>query len=131
MTQPPRGQPGPATAQLRDGQILELRALAQEICTRYRAEFPDEEKRYGHAGIEWCLHDNQHILSWAVTEVNGFGGLERQLAWLAGVLEARDFPLERLARDLEIAAEVVDGIAGGRLAAELSKGAHQVSDAAR
>ena len=30
-----------------------------------------------------------------------------QVAWLARVLEAREFPLERLARNLEIAAEVV------------------------
>jgi hypothetical protein len=40
-------------------------------------------------------------------EANGHDGFERQLAWLAGVLEARDFPLERLARNLEIAAAVV------------------------
>ncbi len=32
---------------------------------------------------------------------------ERQLAWLAGILEARDFPLERLARSLELHAETV------------------------
>jgi hypothetical protein len=43
-----------------------------------------------------------------VAEANGYGGFERQLAWLAGVLEARDFPLERLARDLDIAAAVLD-----------------------
>ena len=91
MTQPPRGQPPPATAQLHDGEKLELRALAREICARYCTEFADEQERYGDAGMEWCVHDNQHILSWAVTEVNGFGGLERQLTWLAGVLEARDF----------------------------------------
>jgi hypothetical protein len=29
------------------------------------------------------------------------------VAWLARVVEAREFPLERLARNLEIAAEVV------------------------
>ena len=37
---------------------------------------------------------------------NGYVDLERELTWLARVLEARDFPLERLARNLEIAAEV-------------------------
>jgi hypothetical protein len=67
---------------------------------RYRAEFPDEQERYGDAGIAWCVHDNQHFLNWAVTERNGYGGFERQLAWLAGVLEARDFPRDRLARNL-------------------------------
>lgn len=33
--------------------------------------------------------------------------LERQVAWLAQVLAARGFPLEQLARNLEIAAEVL------------------------
>ena len=107
MTEPPSGYPPPVSAQLRDGETLDLRALAEEICRRYRAEFPDERERYGDAGMAWCLHDNQYILNWAVTECNGYGGLERQLAWLAGVLEARDFPLDRLARYLEIAAEVL------------------------
>lgn len=107
MTEPPTGHPPPVTAQLHDGQTLDLRVLAEEICSRYRAEFPDEQERYGDAGTAWCVHDNQHILNWAVTERNGYGGLERQLAWLAGVLEARDFPLDRLARNLDIAAAVL------------------------
>jgi hypothetical protein len=96
---------------------LDLVALAKEICARYRAEYPDEEERYGDAGMAWCLHDNQHILNWAVGARNGLVDLERELAWLAGVLSARDFPVERLARDLEIAAEVVpdltEELAGG------------------
>jgi hypothetical protein len=108
VTEPPSGYPPPVSAQLHNGPTLELRVLAQEICARYRAEFPDEEERYGDAGMAWCIHDNQHILNWAVAESNGYGGFERQLAWLAGVLEARDFPLERLARDLDIAAAVLD-----------------------
>ena len=107
MTEPPSGYPPPVSAQLPDGETLDLRAVAQEICRRYRAEFPDERERYGDAGVAWCLHDNQHILNWAVNEWNGYGGFEAQLALLAGVLEARDFPLERLARDLEIAADVL------------------------
>jgi hypothetical protein len=58
--------------------------------------------------MAWCVHDNQHLLNWAVAESNGYGGFERQLAWLAAVLEARDFPLERLARNLDIPATVLD-----------------------
>jgi hypothetical protein len=106
VTEPPSGYPPPANAELDGGRMVDLRPLAQEICARYRAEFPDEQQRYGDAGIAWCVHDNQHILNWAVTELNGYGGFERQLAWLAGVLEARDFPLDRLARNLDIAAAV-------------------------
>jgi hypothetical protein len=105
VTEPPSGYPPPVTAELHGGRI-DLRALAEEICARYRAEFPDEQHRYGDAGIAWCVHDNQHILNWAVTELNGYGGFDRQLAWLAGVLEARDFPLDRLARNLDLAAAV-------------------------
>jgi hypothetical protein len=108
VTEPPSGHPPPAQAQLRDGRTIDVRALAEEICRRYGAEFPDEEQRYGEAGVAWCIHDNQHILNWAVTEASGFGGFERQIAWLAGVLDARDFPLDRLARDLEIAAAAVE-----------------------
>ena len=50
MTEPPSGAPAPVTAELRDGEELDLRALAHEICRRYRYEFPDEQARYGDAG---------------------------------------------------------------------------------
>jgi hypothetical protein len=86
---------------------IELAPLAREICRRYRDEFPDEAERYGDVGIAWCVHDNQHILNWAVGARNGYVELQGELAWLARVLEARDFPLDRLARNLDIAAEVV------------------------
>ena len=106
---PPRGgTPPPATATLPDGSAIELRPLAREICERYRREFPDEVERYGAAGVEWCVHDNQHVLNWAVLETTGSEGiLERQLGWLARVLTARSFSIERLRRDVAIAAEVV------------------------
>ena len=127
MTEPPSGAPPPATASLRDGRTVDLRALAERICARYRAEFPDEHERYGDAGMAWCVHDNQYIVNWAVIEASGYGGFERQLAWLAGILETRDFPLERLARNLEIGAEVareqVGGARGDGLAAAMAGGA--------
>ena len=108
---PPRGgTPPPATATAPDGTTLELRPLAQEICARYRREFPDEEERYGEAGLEWCVHDNLHILNWAVLDAAGSEGvLDRQLGWLGRVLVARDFPLQRLQRNVAIAADVVRG----------------------
>jgi hypothetical protein len=85
---------------------VDLVSLSSEICARYRAEFPDEQERYGDAGLAWCVHDNQHILNWAVLGRAGDVDLERELAWLARVLAARGFPLDRLVRNLEIAAEV-------------------------
>lgn len=107
----PPSSRAPATAQLHGAEI-DLVAPAKEICRRYRLEFPDEEGRYGDAGMAWCVHDNQHILSWAVMAIEHGLGMERQLEWLAGVLGSRDFPIERLVRDLEIAAEVVEDPAG-------------------
>ena len=40
-------------------------------------------------------------------DVRGFASLEKNMLWLAQVLVARDFPLEHLARNVEICAEVV------------------------
>ena len=130
---PPRAGSGgaaPAVAELPGGQRLELAAAAREIARRHRAEFPDEEERYGDAGLEWCVYDNQWILAWAAADASGFEDLGRQIEWLAGVLDARGYPVQRLARNLETAADVVAPLravlesgattarAGGRLAAD-------------
>lgn len=104
---PPSGEPPPERTRGVGGAEVALRPLAEEVCRRYRAEFPDEHERYGDAGIAWCVHDNQHILAWAYQDVRGFVDLGEQVAWLARVLGARDFPLERLERNLELAADVV------------------------
>ena len=104
---PPSGMAPPTEAVLVGEHVpIELLPLAREICRRYRDEFPDEQGRYGDAGQAWCVHDNQHILNWAIGARNGRIDLKRELAWLARVLEARDFPLDRLARNLDIGAEV-------------------------
>ena len=116
---PPGGYPPPEVAQTAAGETLQLRALAEEICRRYRAEFADEQERYGYSGIAWCVHDNQHILNWVALESRGFIDLDERLAWLARVLEARKFPLARLGRNLELAAEVLrDEVPGAALMAE-------------
>jgi hypothetical protein len=94
------------SAVLADGQPLDLAALAAEICRRYRAEFPDEEQRYGEAGNAWCVHDNQHLLNWAVQAANDDSDMRDDVAWLASVLESRGFPVERLARNLDLAGDI-------------------------
>jgi hypothetical protein len=110
-TEPPSGAPPPDHAILIGADApIELVPLAEEICRRYRDEFPDEEERYGDVGMAWCVHDNQHILNWAVGARNGYVELQRELAWLARVLEAREFPLDRLARNLDIAAAVASDL---------------------
>ena len=104
---PPSGQPPPRQVALADGTEVDLEAVATEVCARYAAEYPDEQERYGDAGQQWCVHDNQHLVNWAVLDTREYVSLEEQVSWLAKVLEAREFPLDRLARDLDIAAEVV------------------------
>ena len=128
MTEPPSGTPAPVTATLREGRSLDLRSLAEEICRRYRAEFPDEQERYGDAGLAWCVHDNQYLLSWAALDAElEDGHLARQVVWLAGLLDARGYPLASLRRDLEIAAEEVRALADGALSERLSAAAAGIS----
>lgn len=106
---------------------LDLLALAREICLRYRLEFPDEEERFGEVGNAWCVHDNQYVLDWAIEAVGGYVDMRQEISWLASVLEARDFPLDRLARNLDIGADVVrdsvSGVAGEQLAGVLADAA--------
>jgi len=125
--QPPDGNPPPASVPIGDGATLQLEPLAREICRQYAREFPDEGERYGKAWRAWCIHDNQHVLSWAVDSLEGYVDMHHEVAWLARVLEARDFPLARLARSLDLAAGVtrrrVAGDPGQSLAAVLDDAA--------
>ena len=106
---PPAGGDDPPriSAPLAQGDPLDLESLAGRICRQYRHEFPDEKGRYGDAGNAWCVHDNQHLLNWAVETVNGYFDIKQEVAWLAKILAARDFPTDRLARTLDIGATVV------------------------
>lgn len=104
---PPSGMPPPETVTGPHGEELDLVAIARDTCASYDREFPDERERYGRAGADWCRHDCQHLLNWAVLSLSEALDFEAQLAWLARVLEARDFPISRLARCLEILAQAV------------------------
>ena len=104
---PPGGMPPPTAVTTPSGAALDLEALATQACSAYDAEFSDERERYGPAGMQWCRHDNQHLLNWAALSLGSGLDFEQQLAWLARVLETRGFPLARLARNLEILAATV------------------------
>ncbi|HSD76697.1 MAG TPA: hypothetical protein VLA98_04810 [Solirubrobacteraceae bacterium] len=119
---PPSGMAPPVTAVLPGGGEADLLELARAICARYAAEYPDERERYGDAGQAWCVHDNQHLLNWAILDARGEVSLDEQVAWLGRVLAARDFPLDRLARDLDLGA-AGDGAA---VAAALERAAEGV-----
>ena len=105
---PPTGTAAPVDVAAPDGSRVDVQELAVEVCRRYREEFPDEQQRYGEAGVAWCVHDNQYLLHWALLDAQGWTSLGEQVGWLARVLHARDFPLDRLARDLELCGDVVD-----------------------
>jgi hypothetical protein len=98
--------PPPTSATL-DGEVIELTPLAEAVADRYFAEFPDDLERYGDAARPWEIHDTLHTLNWAILDVRGFTNLETNMLWLARVLVARDFPLEHLARNVELCAGVV------------------------
>ena len=99
---PPSGAPAPESHA-----GLDLRALATVVAQRFRDEFPDEAAGYGEHWEAWCRHDNQYILQWALLDTEGITSVAEQVRWLADVLARRGYPLERLQRDLEIAADVL------------------------
>jgi hypothetical protein len=106
-TSRPGGWPPPDRARLAGAEV-ELTPLATAVSERYFEIHPEDLDRYGELAREWEIHDTQHLLNWAIGDVEGHVDLERQVGWLAGVLEARDFPVEHLASNLEIAAAVVE-----------------------
>ena len=108
MTRRPSGHPPPAEAEI-DGRAVKLAPIAQEIARRHLERHPDDVERYGEdVAYEWAVHDMQHVVHWAYTDVAGLVDLSQQVAWLARVLDARGYPLENLWSCLRIAADVVE-----------------------
>jgi hypothetical protein len=104
---PPGGATPPTVATLA-GREIALVPLAEAVADRYFAEFPEDLERYGDAARAWEVHDTQYCLQWAILDVEGSASLAREIAWLANVLRSRGFPLDHLARNLELAADVAD-----------------------
>jgi hypothetical protein len=102
----PSGWPPPAETSF-GGDRLALQPLAEEVARRHLERHPDDVERYGELAYEWAVHDMQHVLAWAFGESSGFVDLGQQVAWLARVLAARDYPLGNLADCLQEAAGVV------------------------
>ena len=114
----PGGWPPPDTATLAGAQVA-LNPLAIAVSERYFERHPDDLERYGELAREWEIHDTQHLLNWAIGDVEGHADLSKQVGWLAGVLEARGFPLDHLASNLDLAADVsAERIGGGGAVAE-------------
>jgi hypothetical protein len=125
MTRRPSGSPPPASITLGERRI-ELAPVLEAIADRYFAEFPSDLERYGEAARDWELHDTAHCINWAALDVRGFTSLDRNISWLTDILRARDFPLEQLARNLELAADVCAETIGDAVAARLRNAATHV-----
>jgi hypothetical protein len=126
-TAPPSGWPPPADAQLGTA-TLDLGPLAEAVADRYFAAHPEDLERYGpDVARAWELHDTRYLLSWAIGDVEDRVELERQVAWLARILEARKFPLDHLASNLDLAADVMaDAVDGGAPVAERLRAAAEL-----
>ena len=113
----PGGMPPPTDVDLPDGTVVDLRRLAERVAEIHLRRHPEDVERYGlDLAHEWCVHDHQHMLAWAIADLD----LERQVLWLAGVLHARTYPVANLTDSLITAAGVVEEQLGPDHAAVIS-----------
>ena len=113
----PGGMPPPTEVALPDGTPVSLVALAERVAELHLRRHPEDVERYGQElAHDWCVHDHQHMLAWAIADLD----LERQVLWLAGVLHARGYPVPNLTDSLLTAAGVIDEDIGGEPAAVIS-----------
>jgi hypothetical protein len=81
-----------------------LRPLALEVSDAHLAQHPEDVERYGaDLAHQWCTHDFQHVLAWAVGDLD----LDGQVGWLARVLSSRGYPVGNLISCLHTAAGIV------------------------
>jgi hypothetical protein len=127
-TIPPSGVNPPQTFELEDGTEVDLGPLASQLCELYYDIYPDDLERYGAAGRAWCEHDSLYLLAWGLEDARaGTVDCVEQIQWLGRVLANRAFPIERLARHVELTAAVMRnsglGEVGGRAATRMSQAA--------
>jgi hypothetical protein len=97
---------------LRDGGVIELVAPATSASERHLAAHPEELERYAPHARDWCVHDLQWLLFWAVLDADDQGvDLSAQVDWLARVLGSRGYPVASLADALETLADEAASIA--------------------
>jgi hypothetical protein len=81
--------------------------VAERICARHAAEFPDVVARYGDRGQAYCIHDGAYLVAWLVDELDAgpAGSFGRNVGWLWSVLDARGYPADSFRRSLELLAD--------------------------
>ena len=113
-TAPPSGQLPPQDVRLRDGSLIELVAPAIAASQRHLAAHPEERERYAPYAEDWCVHDLQWLLFWAILDADDQGvDLPAQVDWLARVLGSRGYPLASLADALETLADEAGSVFAG------------------
>lgn len=122
-TQLPGGMPPPTTATLPDGTEADLHTLAIKVTEIHLQRHPEDTERYGDLAWAWCVHDTQHLMAWGVDDTD-FAG---QLRWLAGLLEARGYPVANLYDCVHTCARVLRDEHG----AAAEEAAARMDDAAR
>ena len=127
-TIPPSGVNPPQTFELEDGTEVDLGPLASQLCELYYEIYPDDLQRYGAAGRAWAEHDSRYLLAWGLEDARaGTVDCVEQIQWLGRVLANRSFPIERLARHVELTAAVTRnsglGEVGDRAATRMSEAA--------
>ncbi len=117
---PPGGMPPPESATTGAGETVPLVPLAEAVTERHLDGHPEDVARYGQdLAWQWCVHDMQHVLAWAIDDED----FEGQLTWLARVLDAREYAVGNLIDCTMTAADVVEdqvpAPAGGEVAARM------------
>lgn|GEM_PF-356156 len=86
-----------------------LLPVAERICERFYRAFPDTDAQYGARGRSFCAHDNAYLAGWLLEGVERRNpeSFRRNVHWLAGVLTARGFPLDRFIRNVRMVVEVL------------------------
>jgi len=130
---PPSGVSPPESFELADGTHIDLGPLARRLCGLYYDVYPDDLERYGTEGQAWCEHDSRYLLAWALEDARaGTVDCVEQVGWLGRVLQGRAFPIERLARHVELTASVLRspelGDLGESAAARISEAASALID---
>lgn len=83
--------------------------VAERICERYYAEFPDHDARFGDRGRKYCAHDNAYLIAWLsdALDTAGADSFRTNVVWLHGLLRSRGFPMDAFHRNLELVGEAV------------------------
>ena len=63
----------PADVRRADGSTLALRPIAERASDRHLETHAEELERYGPHARDWCVHDLQWLILWALQDADGLG----------------------------------------------------------